>query len=91
MKSLQKAIFMEWRNPRTRHERKLYGLTEYTNSAIAKVFINTQGGEGHLVDTFFHEMVHVFFAFHRQRGKVNLKREEALASQIGKTCAYLLK
>jgi hypothetical protein len=91
MKAVQKAVFMEWRNPRTKQERKLYGLTEYENRHVAKVFINTRNDGGEIVDTFFHEMAHVFFAFHRRRGKVNLKREEALASQIGKTCAYLLK
>ena len=91
MKLVNKAIYIEWRFPKNKKERDLCGLTEYENKFIAKVFINTQAGRKHLTDTFFHEMAHVFFAFHRRRGKMHSKREEALASQIGKTCAYLLK
>lgn len=91
MKAISKSIHVEWRHPRNKKEQELYGLTEYDNKFVAKVFINTQSGEKHLADTFFHEMTHVFFAFHRRRGKMHSKREEALAKQIGQTCAYLLK
>lgn len=91
MKAISKAVYIEWRYPKTKAEKKLYGLTEYDNKFVAKVFINTQAGRRHLIDTFFHEMTHVFLAMHRRRGKMHSKREEALAQQIGQTCAYLLK
>ena len=91
MKSINKAVYIEWRYPKTPAERALYGLTEYENKYVAKVFINTRMGKRSLPDTFFHEMAHVFFAFHSKRGKLHHKKEEALAEQIGKTCAYLLK
>lgn len=91
MKAISKAVYIEWRHPKTKQEKELFGLTEYDSKYVAKVFINTQGGMEHLPDTFFHEMAHVFFAFHRRRGKLHSKREEALAKQIGQTCAYLLK
>lgn len=91
MKAVSKAIYIEWRYPKNKVEQGLYGLTEYDNRYVAKVFINTQASRKHLTDTFFHEMTHVFLALHRRRGKMHSKREEALAKQVGQTCAYLLK
>lgn len=90
MKSIQKAVFIEWRRPNGKKERKYYGLTEYENEHVAKVFISTNGRK-HLVDTFFHEMAHVFFAFHQKNKKMSNKREESLASHIGKACAAILQ
>jgi len=91
MKSVNKAVYIEWRYPKTVEEGNLCGLTEYESKYVAKIFINTKMGKKHLTDTFFHEMDHMFFAFHRRRGKMHSKREEALATQIGQSCAYLLK
>lgn len=90
MKSIQKAVFIEWRHPQNKKEKDYFGLTEYENEHVAKVFISNVGNK-HLVDTFFHEMAHVFFAFHQKNKKMSNKREESLATAIGRACAAILK
>ena len=45
--------------------------------------------DAHLVDTFFHELTHVFFAFHNNN--VPDEEQERFARKIGTICAEVLK
>lgn len=44
-----------------------------------------------LVNTFFHEMAHVFLAFHGKNKQMSNAKEEKLAKAIGAACARILK
>lgn len=82
-----KAIHIEWRKPANARERKAFGVT-YADNRIAKVFIDSSATMNEQVDTFFHEMAHVFFAF--TTNNVPLKCQEKLADQLGKVCAEVM-
>lgn len=65
-----KAIWIEWRKPITKTEKKEYGNTQLQNCSTAKVFINTDKigkNSEEEVKTFWHEMTHVFLQFHRKK------------------------
>lgn len=84
----RKHITLEWRKSRTEKDKGLYGLSEVT-ADTAHVWFNEgryQGGEA--IDTFFHEMAHIYFMFHGS--KANGKREERLAKQMGQLAKVLL-
>lgn len=61
-----KAIWIEWREPETPHESKLYGRTRYDNAYTARVFINSlmNKSAAEQAKTFWHELVHVFVNFY---------------------------
>lgn len=84
----EKVILMSWRVPKTKEEKKHFGLTE-SDRRIAKVYIDITQPSNEMVDTFFHEIAHVFFSFHNHN--VPEKSEEALARKIGRICAEVLK
>lgn len=87
-----KSIIIEWRNPRTKEEAEDYAET-IASSDFARVFINSRKNQSsrEIVDSFFHEMVHVFVAFHETRKTMTAKEEEAIADQMGKMAAIILK
>jgi hypothetical protein len=85
---IAKAIYVEWRRPESILEKSLYGLTT-TSENVARVFINTKARGQELSNTFFHEMTHVFFAFHKN--KVPEKKQEMLAQKIGEICKEVLR
>jgi len=81
---------IEWRKPATKFEKSRYGTTEVSGN-IAKVFIDEKQNSQEMVDTFFHEMAHVFFGFHSKNKKMTDKQEEYLSAKIGSIAALLLK
>lgn len=83
-----KSIYLEWRKPQTKEETQVYGLTT-TSNFVAKVFFNTDVRGQNLANTFFHEMAHVFFAFHKH--KVPSKKQELIAQKIGEICKEVLR
>lgn len=85
-----KAIFIEWRNSRTKEEKEVYGMTE-VNGDVAKIYMRRRQCSRELVDTFFHEMTHVFFAFHKKNKHMTDEQEEWLASKLGNVAAELLR
>ena len=87
-KLVAKSVYLEWRRPETQMERDCYGVTT-TDNNVAKVFFNTSVKGQRLANTFFHEMAHVFFAFHRH--KVPDCVQEKLAQKIGTICEELLR
>lgn len=74
MKSL--VIVVEFRAPRTKDEKTVYGLTETEHgSQVSRIFINSKRAKyGHL-DTFFHEVAHAFM--HWKGEKSTAKAEKA--------------
>lgn len=82
--STTKAIWIEWRNPRTKEEASLYGQTIFDNDSTARIFINSRKNATYLdaVQTYWHELVHVFFHFHTHRTIVTDKKEESLCRTI---------
>ena len=85
-----KVILIEWRNPKSKYEQDKYGWTEVEGD-IAKVFIKKKQPSQELVDTFFHEMTHVFLGFHKKSKRMSDKQEEYLATKVGKVVASLLQ
>ena len=77
MKSL--VILVEFRKPKTKEERGLYGLCVTENKSVSRVFINSQKEPNSRIDTFFHEMAHAFMHW---RGRKS-KRSERIASYVG--------
>jgi hypothetical protein len=73
-----KAVWIEWRGPKTKNEAELWGETRFDNPHTARIFINTKRGEN--PETFWHEMVHVFFHFHKH--KVSPQKEEQLCRKL---------
>jgi hypothetical protein len=82
-----KAIYLEWRRPESKLEKQCYGVTT-TDNNVARIFFNT-GLKGSTSNTFFHEMTHVFFAFHRHNVPDCL--QEKLAQKIGTICSEVLR
>lgn len=87
-----KAIVIEWRNPRSKSEAECWGETLFENG-IAKVFINLKKNRNssEAVDTFFHEMAHVFLGFHTKNKAMSVQKEEYLATKVGNIVADLLR
>lgn len=87
-----KFIHFDYRFPRNKNENKYYALSEVTRDT-ANVFMNVSKHKNgkDLIDTFFHEMAHVFFAFHGKTKQMSSVTEERLARQIGRVCAGVLK
>ena len=83
-----KSIHIEWRKPENALERQAYGAT-YADNRIAKIFIDINATPYEQIDTFFHEMAHVFFAF--TRNNVPMSVQEKLAEKIGKLCTEALQ
>lgn len=85
-------IHLDYRIPHTKEEKELYGLSN-VDAHTANIFINVnkhRDGKD-LVDTFFHEMVHVFLEFHGKTGQMSHVKEEQLARKVGRLCAEALK
>ena len=87
-----RVIVIEWRNPQNATEAKFYGSTN-TSENVVKVFINLKKNQisQDLTDTFFHEMAHVFFAFHYKNKKMGGNLEESIARKIGRICSEVLQ
>lgn len=87
-----KYIHLDYRKPRTKEESTLYGLSNVDlNTADIFINVNKHRKGQNLVDTFFHEMAHVFIEFHGKKNQMNEHKEEELAMAIGKACAEVLK
>lgn len=87
-----KYIHLDYRKPHTKEESNVFGLSN-VEIQHAEVFINTnkhRKGQN-LIDTFFHEMAHVFLAFHGKDKQMSDAKEEKLAKEIGVACAEILK
>lgn len=89
---MNKNIRIEYRASRTKEEKALFGLTVAEDNE-ATIFLNVRKNRKsrELIDTFFHEMAHVFFAFHSNGKQMNNVTEERLARQIGRVCAGVLQ
>lgn len=87
-----KYIHLDYRKPRTQRESELYGLST-VDFNTADIFINVDKHRKgcNLVDTFFHEMAHVFFEFHGKKDQMSATKEEEFATLIGRKCAEILK
>lgn len=84
-----KVILLEWRPPRTKQERRVYGLTTYSNHQIARVFINNRYPK-EAIRTFWHEMFHAFCNFHQSKGRIPRRKEEQLAKEIERAISKIL-
>lgn len=89
---MNKYIHIDYRHPRTKAERECFAIT-FAERDSAEIFLNVKKNEKSevLVDTFFHEMVHVFLEFHGKAKQMSAIKEELLAKQIGQLCAEALK
>ena len=88
MRAMRKFVMFEWRRPITKLEKSCYGVTD-DGQHNAKVFFNTTIGKNDMVDTFFHEMTHVFFGF--VKNNVPSQKQEKLARKIGALCKEALR
>lgn len=85
-------IHIDYRKPHTKEEKGFYGLTNVdTHTADVFINVNKHRNGKDLIDTFFHEMVHVFLEFHGAAGQMSNAKEEKLARKIGQMCAEVLK
>lgn len=73
--TIAKSIFIEWREP-TKEEKHCLGRTYLNNSHVAKIFVNNKQSDYECAKTFWHELVHVFYAFHNK--KITKKNEEGV-------------
>ena len=87
-KLIAKAVYLEWRQPQDKTERECYGVTT-TDNSVARIFFNTKVKGQQLANTFFHEMAHVFFAFHKNNVPADV--QERLAQKIGAICSEVLR
>lgn len=86
-----KYIHIDYRKPRTKSEKRYFALSNVDVNA-ADVFINTRKNKKmkDLVDTFFHEMAHVFIAFHAKDGQMTEQQEEMLCEALANKCSEVL-
>jgi hypothetical protein len=87
-----KYIHIDYRKPHTKEEKTVYAIS-HVEPATASVFINVNmhRKSKNLSDTFFHEMAHVFFAFHGKDKQMSDAKEEKLAKEVGRICAEALR
>ena len=87
-----KYIHLDYRTPRSQKERDSFAVSE-VDDRTANVFVNRHMHRkgNNLIDTFFHEMTHVFLAFHGKDDQMSSAKEEKLAKEIGRLCARVLK
>lgn len=87
-----KYIHLDYRNPRTKEEKGYFALSN-VDTHTSDIFINRKKNRkgSDLADTFFHEMAHVFLAFHGKDKQMSAAKEEKLAKEIGRNCAETLK
>jgi hypothetical protein len=91
--SLELNIRIEYRKPRDRAEAKIFGRTSIQPQGnIATVFINSakSGRNGEALNTFFHELTHVWNDMMGAQ-KMGRKDDEHSASMVGDTVEALLK
>lgn len=87
MKSL--VIVVEFRAPRTKDEKEVYGLTETEHgSNVSRIFINSRRVPHSRLDTFFHEVAHAFMHF---KGEKNQKKAERAARLTGEAVNNVFK
>lgn len=87
-----KYIHIDYRRPRTKAEKRLFALSNVdTNSTDMFINTNKHRRGANLIDTFFHEMAHVFLAFHGKDKQMTDAKEEELATHVGRICAEALK
>lgn len=85
------CVNIEWRKPRNKMERGCYGVTDSINSNIIDVFLQQDMSREQSVDTFFHELAHVFFRCYKSKKKISDAEEERLASLVGRVVASILR
>lgn len=87
-----KYIHLDYRKPRTKAEKTYFALSN-VDTHTTDIFINTNKNRlgKDLIDTFFHEMAHVFVAFHGKEKQMSAAKEEKLCREIGRRCAEVLK
>lgn len=83
-----KAITIEWRAPQNKEERECDGMA-VTQGDISKVWIRRSLiGTPTEVNTFFHELAHVYF--HTHPTKLSALKQEQLCETIGNLVGGLL-
>lgn len=84
-----KTIVIELRKPANKTEKGTFGMT-YDHGPIARIFIDSRKNKGReFVDTFFHEMVHVFTNFTSPTGKIADEEKKCrLVGQAAKKIIY---
>ncbi len=83
----QHVILIEKRKPRTKEETGVYGQTLHDRD-FSKVFINCTKDRWDNVDTFFHELTHVYLTWMGYRpGKL----EETICDQVAEAATKALK
>jgi hypothetical protein len=70
----------------------VYALSNVaTDTATIFVNVDMHRKSKNLSDTFFHEMAHVFIAFHGKDKQMSDAKEEKLAKEVGRICAEALQ
>lgn len=87
---MRRVIILEVSKAKTRHRKRLLGETEFDNDGVNTVWIREGQMGKQLVDTYFHEMTHVFLGFARFKGKLSNEQEEQLCRMVGQTSASIL-
>lgn len=87
---MRKVIILDVSKPHNKDQKPLWGQTAFDNDGLNTVWIR-EGQEGkQLVDTFFHEMTHVFLGIVKQKARITSAQEEQLCRMIGQIAASIL-
>lgn len=86
---MKKVIILKVSKPDNASRKQLLGQTEFDADGLNTVWIR-EGQEGkQLVDTYFHEMTHVFIGLSKHK-KLSNKEEEQLCRMVGQCAASIL-
>lgn len=90
--TLYRMVAVDYRAPVNKEETKLCGQTVVGEAGeVAKVFINNRRKRtNEALNTFFHEMTHVYLAMFAGR-RLDAGSEETLANQVGNVVEELFK
>ncbi len=85
-----KVILITTRWPRTKDERKCFGVTN-TNGQVSKIFVNKPRNKrpSDLLDTVFHELTHAIVGQYHTR--LSRTREEKLCQAVGRLVVEAFK
>lgn len=87
---MRKVIVIDVSKAYRKEQRPLWGQTRFENDGLNTVWIREGQTGKQLVDTFFHEMTHVFLGFAKFKGRLSIKQEEELCRMIGQTASSIL-
>lgn len=90
--SCPRTIQIQFRDPKNKQERKVFGFTNIYSPNLVEIFINAKKNKNNnvFVNTLFHELVHTVLAFYNHK-TIGSKDEHRVCNTIADIVEAVLK